>query len=312
MMFEHTSVMPLEVHDCLALEPGKVCVDCTLGGSGHALKIVESILPDGFFIGIDQDVDAVENAEKLLKPFSENVRIFHDNFAALPVILKHLDIDGLDGIVLDLGLSLHQLTQGKRGFSFQKDEPLDMRMDIRAERTAADIVNTYNEKDLADLFFKYGEERMSRRIARHIVQKRKESPVTTSRELADIVVDAVPAKIARSQKIHPATRVFQGLRIAVNRELEVLEQFMDAVPSFLNKGGRICIISFHSLEDRIVKQYLRRFEKGCVCPKNFPICTCGLKPQLKSVSRKPLMPTQDEIRKNPMARSARLRAAEKV
>jgi 16S rRNA (cytosine1402-N4)-methyltransferase len=218
----------------------------------------------------------------------------------------------VDGILLDLGLSLHQLRKGQRGFSFLGDEPLDMRMDMRKESTAADLVIGLDEGDLADLFFKYGEERMSRRIARAIVRQRESSPITRNKELADIVRAALPAKIVHQQKIHPATRVFQALRIGVNHELEQLERLMDALPDILNKGGRICVISFHSLEDRIVKQRFRALEKGCTCPRDFPMCVCGFTPSLKTLSKKAVMPTPEEIEVNPMARSARLRCAKKV
>ncbi len=312
MIFEHTSVMPDEVYENLNLSTGKIVVDCTLGGSGHALQIIKAIQPGGKLIGIDQDIDAIKNAEKVLKPFAGNFALFHDNFSALPSILESVNVKGVDGILLDLGLSLHQLRNGKRGFSFQKDEPLDMRMDTRNGRTAADIVNSFSERELTDIFFKYGEERMSRRIARQIVTARQTKPLKTSKELACIVQKAVPAKIARAMKIHPATRVFQALRIAVNRELEELETFMDTVPDILNRRGRLCVISFHSLEDRIVKQKIRSFENGCTCPRDFPECICGFKQSLKSISKKPFRPTNKEIMSNPMARSAVLRVAERL
>jgi 16S rRNA (cytosine1402-N4)-methyltransferase len=304
--------MPEEVLLHLAPAPGMTVVDCTLGGSGHALAVVRAILPHGKFIGIDRDRDAIEHAEEVLKPFSANVRLFHDTFSALPVLLSTLGIAGADGILLDLGLSLHQLRNGARGFSFQKDEPLDMRMDVRTHRTAEFLVNTCDEQELADLFFRYGEERMSRRIARAIVDSRGNSPVKTSGDLARIVSGALPAGLVRSQKIHPATRVFQALRIAVNRELEHLESFMAAVPDLLNPGGRLCVISFHSLEDRIVKQSLKTFSEGCRCPKSLPRCVCGVRPRMKVITRKPLAPTEAEVRSNPMARSAKLRVAERI
>ncbi|MBI9090418.1 MAG: 16S rRNA (cytosine(1402)-N(4))-methyltransferase RsmH [Desulfobacterium sp.] len=312
MIFTHTSVMPQEIRDYLDLKPGNTCVDCTLGGSGHALTSLKAVLPGGRLIGTDQDRDAVENAHRVFEAHAENVHIFHDNFSKVPRILESLGIDGVDGILLDLGLSLHQLRQGKRGFSFKGDEPLDMRMDLRSDRTAADIVNQLDERELIDIFFKYGEERMSRKIARAIVKARTVSPITRNRELSEIVRAAIPAKIVHQQKIHPATRVFQALRIVVNRELERLERFMAAVPDLLNPGGRICVISFHSLEDRIVKQQFRAFEQGCTCPRDFPRCVCGFTPRLKSVSRKAIFPTKEETEANPMARSARLRVAEKV
>ncbi len=312
MGFEHTSVMPEQVHEYQNLKPGNTCVDCTLGGSGHALSTVRAIQPGGILIGIDQDMDAIANAKKILHPFKDNVRLYHNNFSDLPGILNDAGIDGVNSILLDLGFSLNQLTQSKRGFSFQKDDPLDMRMDVRNPLTAEDVVNTYTEKQLADIFFKYGEERFSRRIASSIVKKRAEAPITTSGALATIVAGAVPAKSAAKQKIHPATRVFQALRIAVNKELEVLDDFMSAVPSMLVKGGRICVISFHSLEDRIVKQRLRSFENGCTCPKELPHCVCGFVQSMKSITRKPLVADGKETAANPMARSAKLRVAQRV
>jgi 16S rRNA (cytosine1402-N4)-methyltransferase len=263
-------------------------------------------------IGIDQDMDAITNARKVFHPFGDNVRLYHNNFSDLPDILKDAGINGVNSIVLDLGFSLNQLTQSKRGFSFKKDEPLDMRMDIRNSLTAYQVVNTYSKKQLADIFFTYGEERFSRRMARAIIEKRDCRPITTSLEFAKVIEGAVPGRAKAKQKIHPATRVFQALRIVVNRELERLETFMQAVPAMLVKGGRISIISFHSLEDRIVKQRLRAFENGCTCPRQFPICICGFVKQMASVTGKPVTADAEEIKANPMARSAKLRVAQKI
>ncbi len=312
MEFEHTSVMPQQVHDYQNLTPGDVCVDCTLGGSGHALSTVRAIVPGGTLIGIDQDNDAIANAEKRLHSFKDNVRLFHNNFSDLPDILAQNGIKGVDSILLDLGFSLNQLTQSKRGFSFQKNEPLDMRMDVRNPLTAEEMVNTYTEKQLADIFFTYGEERFSRRVARVIAMTRTDAPIKTSGELAKLVASAIPSKVSAKQKIHPATRVFQALRIAVNQELERLEAFMKAVPDMLNIGGRISIISFHSLEDRIVKQRLRKFQDGCTCPKALPRCLCGFVQRMKVITRKPVIATPEETAANPMARSAKLRVAERI
>ncbi|MCP3941277.1 MAG: 16S rRNA (cytosine(1402)-N(4))-methyltransferase RsmH [Desulfobacteraceae bacterium] len=312
MVFEHTSVMPKEVHEYQNLKPGDICVDCTLGGSGHAQATIKAILPDGMLIGIDQDMDAIANAKKVLQPFEKNVKLVHSNFSNLPEILQSNGIKGVNSILLDLGFSFNQLVNGKRGFSFNKNEPLDMRMDIRTSLTARQIVNTYQEKDLVNIFFKFGEERFSRKITRAIIKNRIEKPIETSKALAQIIVDATPAKQAFKQKIHPATRVFQALRIEVNQELAQLETFMKNLPSLLVKGGRVCIISFHSLEDRIVKHSLRKFENGCTCPREFPQCMCGFVPQLQSISKKPFIPTQTEIDANPMARSSKLRVAQKL
>jgi 16S rRNA (cytosine1402-N4)-methyltransferase len=312
MGFEHTSVMPNQVLAYQNLKPGDICVDCTLGGCGHALATLKAIGSGGLLIGIDQDMDAITNARKVFQPFGDNVRLYHNNFSDLPDILKDAGIHGVNSIVLDLGFSLNQLTQSKRGFSFKKDEPLDMRMDIRNSLTAYQVVNTYSKKQLADIFFTYGEERFSRRMARAIIEKRDCRPITTSLEFAKVIEGAVPGRAKAKQKIHPATRVFQALRIVVNRELERLETFMQAVPAMLVKGGRISIISFHSLEDRIVKQRLRAFENGCTCPRQFPICICGFVKQMASVTGKPVTADAEEIKANPMARSAKLRVAQKI
>jgi len=312
MGFEHTSVMAQEVHEHLNLKPGNISVDCTLGGAGHALATIKTILPDGLLIGIDQDLDAIEHAKKFLHSFKENVRLFHNNFSDLPQILSSNSIKGVNSILLDLGFSLNQLKNGNRGFSFNKNEPLDMRMDIRNDLTAFEIINSFQVDELVNIFFKFGEEKFSRRIARRIVEARKNTAINTSFELAQIITKAIPAKFVYGQRIHPATRTFQALRIVVNRELELLESFMKIVPSLLLKGGRLCVISFHSLEDRIVKQAVRKFEDGCTCPKDLPICLCGFVPQMKSVFRKPLVPTKEELEINPMARSSKLRVAQKI
>jgi 16S rRNA (cytosine1402-N4)-methyltransferase len=312
MGFEHTSVMAQEVHEHLNLKPGNISVDCTLGGAGHALATIKSLLPDGLLVGIDQDLDAIEHAKKFLHSFKENVRLFHNNFSDLPQILSSNSIKGVNSILLDLGFSLNQLKNGNRGFSFNKNEPLDMRMDIRNDLTAFEIINSFQENELVNIFFKFGEEKFSRRIAKRIIEARKKSAINTSFELAQIITKAIPAKFVYGQRIHPATRTFQALRIVVNRELERLESFIKIVPSLLLKGGRLCVISFHSLEDRIVKQAVRKFEDGCTCPKDLPICLCGFVPQMKSVFRKPLVPTKEELKINPMARSSKLRVAQKI
>jgi len=310
MKFTHQSVLPGEACEHLNLKPGAICVDGTLGGCGHTRTILKTIGPTGRLIGIDQDPDAIENAEDILAPFSGQVEIVHDNFASLPHILQNLEIEGVDAILVDLGLSFHQLIESRRGFSFQRD----MRMDTRADITAAHMVNRYSEKQLIEIFFKYGEERMSRKIARRIVEEREKMPITTTQSLAQLVRDVMPAKLIRTQKIHPATRVFQALRIAVNRELEQLETFMSHVPEMLNTGGRLCVISFHSLEDRIVKKAIRSREEGqgCSCPREFPRCICGFVPTLRSIFRKPVLPGEEEIQKNPLSRSAKMRVAEKI
>lgn len=324
MTFTHISVLSEEVCHHLNLKSGSICVDCTMGGCGHSTSILKSVLPGGRLIAIDQDIDAIRNGEALLAQswgnlqnsdnvhISGNISIVHGNFSDLPSILDSLGLKSVDGILLDLGLSFHQLMESQRGFSFQKDQYLDMRMNIENPTTAADIVNGYSESALADIFFRYGEERMSRKIARQIVEKRDISPVTSTKELATIIKQSMPLKLLKTQKINPATRVFQALRIEVNRELEHLEIFMSHLPDMLNPGGRICIISFHSLEDRIVKQSIRLWENGCTCPREFPECVCGFVPKLKAVVKKPIVPTTEEINRNPLSRSAKLRVAEKI
>jgi 16S rRNA (cytosine1402-N4)-methyltransferase len=307
MAFRHVSAMPLEVARYLDCKPGEICVDGTLGGSGHAGTICEKIAPGGVFIGIDQDRDAVDHARRVLRSPDVRVHLFHDNFANLPEILIGLGISGVDAILLDLGLSLHQLEGSGRGFSFQKNEPLDMRMDTTLPQTAADLVNGMGEKALRDIFRTYGEERFSGRIARRIVARRAEAPILTSGALAEIVARAVPRKGA-PQRIHPATRVFMALRIAVNGELDRIDTFMAQSAECLNTGGRLVVLSFHSLEDRIVKRRIRELEKGCTCPSDFPVCVCGKVPRVRNLTKKTVRPEQEEIDRNPMARSTRLRA----
>ena len=311
MSLEHIPAMPKEVAFYLDCRPGKIYADCTLGGSGHARIILEKIIPGGVLIGIDQDKDAIRNAKKVLKSADVTVHLFNDNFINLPDILQHLKIAAVDGILLDLGISLHQLKASGKGFSFQKDEPLDMRMDITSKTTADDLINRLEEKELKKIFYKYGEERWAPQIAKKIVRKRARSAIRSSAHLAQIVCEAIP-KPALSQKIHPATRVFMALRIAVNRELEMLDLFMENVAAILNPKGRLCVLSFHSLEDRIVKHRIKALEKVCVCPPDFPKCICNQKRVLRSLTKKVVRPTENEIAKNPMARSTKLRAAERI
>ncbi|MBT3311403.1 MAG: 16S rRNA (cytosine(1402)-N(4))-methyltransferase RsmH [Desulfobacterales bacterium] len=312
MTYTHIPVMPAEVTEYMNLMPGKIYVDCTMGGAGHSEIIVKNIIPDGIMIGIDQDADAIENARKILKKYKTNIRLFHKNFIYLPEILSQLNIDSVDGILLDLGLSLHHFEESGRGFSFKKDEPLDMRMNTQSDTMAKDIINNSQEKELAKIFFEFGEERRSRLIARNIVRERENNPIRTSRQLADIILNSLPKKALYNQKIHPATRVFMALRIAVNSELERLDFFMKKVADLLNPGGRLCVISFHSLEDRIVKHSIRAMEHVCSCPPDFPECVCGNKKIFRSLFRKGLTPTEEEIERNPMSRSARLRIAERL
>jgi len=312
MSYRHIPAMLNEVVNYLNCRPGNVYVDGTLGGCGHARAICERMLPGGFFIGIDQDIDAISNAETVLKDYSSNIHLFHGNFIGLPEFLKQLEIDSVDGILLDLGLSQHQLESSRSGVSFNKDEPLDMRMDIRSPQTAEKIVNNLSQAELHKLFREYGEERRAKQIAKNITRIRRREKIRTSRQLAQIVVNSIPARAASKQKIHPATRVFMALRIAVNRELERLNTFMENAVDLMNPGGRLCVLAFHSLEDRIVKQRFKALEKGCTCPPQLPQCVCGQKPQLRLLTKKVVRPTPEEVAANPMARSTRLRAAEKI
>ena len=301
-----------EVIFYLNCRPGKIYVDATLGGAGHAKAICDKITPGGVFIGIDQDIDAIDHAKAALQKFSLHIHLMHGNFVRLPEFLSQLDIDAVDGLLLDLGISQHQIEDSGRGFSFRKEEPLDMRMNIQTPETAGMLVNNLAQDELKKIFKEYGEERWSGQIARSIVKIRRQKKISTSKQLAQIVIDAIPGPAAAKQKIHPATRVFMALRIAVNRELDRIRTFMDFAADLLNPGGRLCVLSFHSLEDRIVKQRLKALEKGCTCPPQLPRCVCGRKPQFRILTKKVVRPSDEEIAGNPMARSTRLRAAEKV
>jgi 16S rRNA (cytosine1402-N4)-methyltransferase len=301
-----------EVVNYLNCRPGNVYVDGTLGGCGHARVICEKIFPGGTFIGIDQDIDAISNAEFVLKDYSSIINLFHGNYIHLPEFLTRLKLASVDGILLDLGMSQHQIENSGRGFSFNKDEPLDMRMDIRSGQSAQHLVNNFSQTDLQKIFWEYGEERWAKQIAKNICRVRQQEKIRTSKQLAQIIMDSIPAQVAFKQKIHPATRVFMALRIAVNRELERLEIFLDYAVDLLNPGGRLCVLAFHSLEDRKVKQRFKTLEKGCTCPPQLPQCACGKEPQLRILTKKVVRPTEEEITANPMARSTRLRAAEKL
>jgi 16S rRNA (cytosine1402-N4)-methyltransferase len=312
MTYQHIPVMLNEVMTYLNCRPGKCYVDCTVGGAGHSSAILEKIQPDGLLIGIDQDADAIRNAVQKLKPYASNVRLIHDNYVNLPNILSQLNITKVDGIIADLGLSFNQIENSGRGFSFARSEPLDMRMDAASGITAADIVNTDTEDGLEKIFRTFGEERWARKIARRIIAVRSDHIIQTSKELAEIVYDAIPKKSAHQRKKHPATKVFMALRIAVNRELEVLEAFIADAVEFLNPGARICFLSFHSLEDRIVKRQFKELEGKCTCPPDFPKCVCDTKQIVRILTRKVVRPEPAEVESNPMARSACLRVAEKL
>jgi len=311
--YRHTPVMPEEVLACLNCRPGRVYVDCTLGGSGHARAICERILPGGVLIGIDRDPDAIRHARGVLGPLPAEVHLFRGNFLQLPDFLAQLDIVAADGILLDLGISSHQLESSGRGFSFKRDEPLDMRMDPDSGLRAGQILQRSSAQELAQLFKQYGEERWAGRIARAIVAERQRQPLTSTRQLAELVSRVVPRRRQASHgRIHPATRVFMALRIAVNRELACIESFMSQAAEWLNPGGRLCVLTFHSLEDRIVKRQMKYMASGCVCPPGLPRCACGHRPAMRLLHKKVMRPGEREIRENPLSRSAKLRAAEKI
>ena len=311
MQYRHIPVMVDEILDVLNCQSGQTVVDCTVGGAGHAKAIIEKILPGGLLIGIDQDKDAIQAAARGLAPHSNNVQLIHDNFVNLPDILTRLNISAVDGILADLGLSLYQLESSGRGFSFQLDEPLDMRMNTDCPNTAEEIVNSASPASLKQIFKAYGEEKWAGEIARKIANYRKSQPIRTTRQLVELISSAMPKHVIGKRKIHPATKVFMALRIAVNEELERLDQFLTLAVESLKPGGRLCVLSFHSLEDRIVKHRLKAWENPCTCPPDFPQCVCGKKPVARVLTRKVRRPSADEVSQNPMARSTCLRAAEK-
>jgi 16S rRNA (cytosine1402-N4)-methyltransferase len=311
MVSFHTPVMLEKVLQSLRCKPGGIYVDGTLGGGGHARAILENTAPDGLLIGIDRDDDALLESEKRLQPFGQRKILIKGNFADIGEILTNLNIRKVDGILLDLGVSSHQLDTADRGFSFSLDAPLDMRMDQSSRYSAYDLVNLSPEKELRQVIRDYGEEPMAGRIARAISAKRASAPIRTTIELADVVCRAVRRQGVR-KKVHPATRTFQAIRIAVNQELSNLPTAIDAGIDQLGQGGRFSIISFHSLEDRIVKETFRSWEGRCQCPPGMPVCQCQREAKLRVLTRKPLRPEADESETNPRVRSARLRTAEKI
>ncbi|OOM80183.1 16S rRNA (cytosine(1402)-N(4))-methyltransferase RsmH [Clostridium sp. BL-8] len=310
MEFKHVSVLLNECIEALDIKENGIYVDCTLGGAGHSSHILKHISQDGMLIGIDQDKDALAAAKEKLKEFG-NVRYVHSNFYNIDSVLNELDIDKVDGILMDLGVSSYQLDEASRGFSYMQDAPLDMRMNRDNDFSAYDIVNDYSEEDLYKIIKNYGEERFAKRIANFIVTRRTEKPIETTFELVDLIKAAIPAKMRREGP-HPAKRTFQAIRIEVNSELKILNKTIEDGVNRLSKGGRMAIITFHSLEDRIVKLKFRELENPCTCPKEFPICICGKKPLVKSISKKGIAPTDKEIEENPRSRSAKLRVIEKV
>ena len=304
----HEPVLYDEVLDFLALGPGARVIDGTLGGAGHAMGILQSTAPDGRLLGLDLDPAALDRARERLAPFGQRVILVQSSFRDLEAVAHLHHFTPVDGVLLDLGLSSYQLAAPQRGFSFMRDGPLDMRFDPTQGPTAADLVNTLTSEDLAEILYRYGEERQSRRIARAIVQAR---PLQTTGALADVIAQAVSGGRRRG-RIHPATQSFQALRIAVNDELGALEAVLPQAVEILRPGGRLVVISFHSLEDRRVKRYLRREAKACICPSELPVCVCQHQPAVRVITRRPVQPGEAEVARNPRARSARLRAAEKL
>ena len=310
MEFAHTSVLLSESIDALNVRPGGIYVDGTLGGGGHSFEICSRLHCEGRLIGIDQDAAAIAAATVRLQQFGDMVTIIRSNYCDMRAVLQNLGITSVDGVILDLGVSSYQLDEAERGFTYREDAVLDMRMDQRQSLTARDIVNGYSEMDLYRIIKEYGEDRFAKNIARHIVQYRGDHPIETTGELIHVIKAAIPAK-ARASGGHPAKRTFQAIRIEVNRELEVLENSLEDMIDMLSEGGRICVITFHSLEDRLVKNIFRKCEDPCICPKNFPVCVCGRKPKGKVITHRPILPSEEELENNPRAKSAKLRVFEK-
>ncbi len=309
MEFAHTSVLLRETIEGLNVKPEGIYADGTLGGGGHSLEIAKR-LTTGHLFGIDQDDDALLAAGQRLAPWKEKVTLLRSNYCNMRALLSGQGIEGVDGILLDLGVSSYQFDEPERGFSYRYEAPLDMRMDRRQALTARTIVNEYTEQELARIIRDYGEDKFAKNIARHIVAARQKKPVETTGELNELIRAAIPAKI-REKGGHPSKRTYQAIRIACNRELEVLENSLDSFVELLNPGGRLCIITFHSLEDRIVKTAFKRYENPCTCPPEFPVCICGKKSLGRAVFKKPVLPTEEENARNPRARSAKLRIFEK-
>ena len=309
MEFKHVSVLLQETVDGLNVKPDGIYVDGTLGGGGHSYEVCTRLGAKGSIIGIDQDEAAIEAASIRLKDFGEKVTIVRSNYCDMKSRLHELGIDKVDGIMLDLGVSSYQLDTADRGFSYREDAPLDMRMDQRSEMTARDIVNDYSEMDLYRVIRDYGEDKFAKNIAKHIVQARAVKPVETTAELSEIIRASIPMKFQKKSG-HPAKRTFQAIRIELNRELDVLRDSLDDMIDLLNPGGRLCIITFHSLEDRIVKSAFRKNENPCTCPPDFPVCVCGKKSKGSIITKKPILPSEEELEYNSRSKSAKLRIFE--
>ena len=311
MSFSHKSVLLQETIKGLNIKPDGIYVDGTLGGGGHSYEIAKKLSEKGHLYGIDQDEAAIEAAGERLKEYTDRVTIIRDNYENAVSDLKQSGVTGVDGIILDLGVSSYQLDTVERGFSYKYDTALDMRMDLRQPLSAKEIVNDYSQADLARIIRDYGEDKFARNIAKHICIARQKEPIRTTGELVEIIKQAIPMKV-RAKGGHPAKKTFQALRIELNQELTVLEESLDDMIGFLNDGGRICIITFHSLEDRIVKSIFRKNENPCICPPSFPVCVCGRTPKGRVITRKPILPDEKEMEENPRSKSAKLRVFERI
>lgn len=311
MEFAHVSVLLKETIEQLNIRPDGIYVDGTLGGGGHAFEVCKRLSDKGRFIGIDQDADAILAAGERLKKFGDRVTIVRSNYCNMRMELQKLGIDRVDGILLDLGVSSYQLDTASRGFTYREDAPLDMRMDQRQNKTARDIVNGYSEAELYRVIRDYGEDKFAKNIAKHIVSAREKKPIETTGELSEIIKGAIPAKV-RMNGGHPAKKTFQAIRIELNGELEVLKNSLDDMIDLLNPGGRICVITFHSLEDRIVKTIFKTNENPCTCPSNFPVCVCGNKPKGRLAVKKPIVPGEEELEENKRSKSSKLRVFERI
>ena len=310
MAFQHTSVLLEETVNGLDIKPDGIYADATLGGGGHAYEVCSRLGDKGRFIGIDQDAAAIEAASARLSGFGEKVTIIRSNYCEMKSKLHAIGVEKVDGIVLDLGVSSYQLDTAERGFSYRSDAPLDMRMDQRQQMTARDIVNTYSEADLYRVIRDYGEDKFAKNIAKHIVMEREKAPIETTGQLNEIIRHTIPMKFQKTSG-HPSKRTFQAIRIELNRELEVLRDSLDDMIDMLNPGGRICIITFHSLEDRIVKSAFRKNENPCTCPSHFPVCVCGNVSKGKVITKKPILPGEEELEHNSRSKSAKLRIFER-
>ena len=309
--FSHTSVLLFECIEALNIRDGYTYIDCTAGGGGHSLEIAKRMGPNSRLFCFDRDMNAIRAASERLKDYIDRVTFINDNFSSLEQVVREYGITNLGGVLADLGCSSHQFDTPERGFSYMHDARLDMRMDVTAPLSAYEVVNGYSENDLKRIIYDYGEERFAPRIASAICKRRAIAPIETTHELTNVIKGAIPAA-ARSDGPHPAKRTFQAIRIEVNGELDAIKPLIDSAAAFLVESGRIAIISFHSLEDRIVKQAYKALATGCTCPKDFPVCICGNKPKIKEVSHKPILPSEEELNENPRSRSAKLRVAEKI